>query len=164
MTYVLERRQVVTAPLAAVFPFFAEPGNLARITPPWLAFRMVDPEGVTMRTGASIEYRIRPLLVPQRWVSEITEYDPPHGFVDEQRAGPYRSWRHEHRFRETADGTEISDRIEYALPLGPFGRLGHALFVRRQLESIFDYRGRVVRELFDATPRSGSEPPPATKE
>jgi ligand-binding SRPBCC domain-containing protein len=157
MTYVLERRQVVAAPLADVFTFFAEPRNLSRITPPWLAFHMVDPERVTMQTGATIEYRIRPLLVPQRWVSEITSYDPPGGFVDEQRSGPYRSWRHEHRFSDTADGTEIRDRIEYALPFGPIGRLGHALFVRRQLESIFDYRGRIIAELFD--PPTGATAP-----
>jgi ligand-binding SRPBCC domain-containing protein len=164
MTYVLERRQVVSAPLADVFAFFAEPRNLARITPSWLAFRMLNPDGVTMRTGERIEYRIRPLGVPQRWVSEITAYDPPHFFVDEQREGPYRRWRHEHRFSETATGTEIIDRIEYALPFGPLGRLGHALFVRRQLESIFEHRERTIRTVFGIVPQSGSETPPATKE
>jgi ligand-binding SRPBCC domain-containing protein len=162
MTYILERRQVVSAPLSAVFAFFAEPRNLSRITPPWLAFRMVDPEGVTMRAGAAIEYRIRPLFVPQRWVSEITRYDPPHAFVDEQRSGPYRSWRHEHGFSHIAGGTEIVERVEYALPFGPAGRLVHALFVRRQLESIFDYRGRIIARLFD--PSSGDETAPATSE
>lgn len=148
MPYTLHRTQTVPAPLDRVFPFFAEPANLARITPAWLAFRMVDPDGVTMRKGERIEYRIRPLGFPQRWISEISAYDPPHMFVDEQRVGPYRSWHHTHVFRAVPGGTEITDTVVYELPLGPLGRLAHALFVRRQLEGIFSHRRRIVARLF----------------
>ena len=144
---VLERVQAVARPLNEVFAFYANPENLARITPPWLGFRVVSPRE-EMRAGLRIEYRIHPLGVPQRWVSEITVWDPPRRFVDEQRCGPYRRWHHLHEFRATAGGTEIRDRVTYELPLGPLGRLAHALFVRRQLESIFAFRERVVNELF----------------
>jgi ligand-binding SRPBCC domain-containing protein len=90
---------------------------------------------------------VRPLGFPQRWTSEITEWDPPAKFVDEQRKGPYRSWHHEHTFRAVDGGTEIRDRVEYALPFGPLGRIAHAALVRRQLEAIFDHREEVVHEL-----------------
>jgi ligand-binding SRPBCC domain-containing protein len=153
--YVLERKQTVAAPLDEVFEFFAEPRNLARITPSWLAFRIVDPAAVTMRRGERIEYRIRPLGVSQRWVSEITEYEPPRLFVDEQRVGPYRRWHHRHEFREADGGTEIVDRVEYELPFGWLGRIVHGAVVRRQLESIFDHRGRVIDGLFDGSARGG---------
>lgn len=100
-----------------------------------------------MREGLEIEYRIRPLLVPQKWISRITVYEPPHRFVDEQVHGPYALWRHTHTFEaDGTDRTRIRDRVEYDLPLGPLGRLAHALFVRRQLEAIFDHRERVIRE------------------
>ena len=89
------------------------------------------------------------LRVPQRWVSEITEYEPPYRFVDEQRQGPYALWHHEHRFADAeTGGTLITDRVTYALPFGPLGRIAHALLVRRQLASIFDYRDRRVAEMF----------------
>lgn len=148
--HVLERRQVVRAPLDEVFAFFAEPRNLARITPSWLAFRMVDPDGVRMRRGERIEYRIRPLGMPQRWVSEITEYDPPRRFVDEQRRGPYRRWHHTHEFSEVPGGTLIVDRVEYELPFGALGRIVHRAVVARQLRAIFDHRERVIAGLFEA--------------
>jgi ligand-binding SRPBCC domain-containing protein len=147
--HVLERSQLVAAPLDEVFAFFAEPRNLARLTPRWLSFRMVDTEGVRMRAGERIEYRIRPFGVPQRWISEITVYEPPHRFVDEQRAGPYRRWHHEHTFEAVGDGTRIADRVEYELPLGVLGRIVHAAVVQRQLGAIFDYRARVVAEMFE---------------
>lgn len=145
--YLLERVQVVPRTLAEVFGFYADPRNLARITPRWLGFRILTPDAA-MRAGVQIEYRIHPLGVPQRWVSEITVWEPPHRFVDEQRRGPYRRWHHLHEFRATAGGTEIRDRVSYELPLGPLGSLAHALFVRRQLAAIFAHRERVVRELF----------------
>jgi len=145
--YLLERVQVVPRSLSDVFAFYADPDNLARITPAWLGFRILTPK-TAMRAGLQIEYRIHPLGVPQRWVSEITVWEPPHRFVDEQRRGPYRRWHHLHEFRATAGGTEIRDRVTYELPLGPLGRLAHGLVVRRQLESIFAFRERAVRDLF----------------
>jgi len=145
--FVLSRRQLVPRPLDEVFGFFSNPANLARITPPWLGFRMVTPLQ-EMREGLLIDYRIRPLGIPQRWRSAITLWDPPNRFVDEQVVGPYRSWHHLHEFLAVEDGTEIRDVVRYALPLGPLGRLAHALMVRRQLESIFAYRERVITESF----------------
>lgn len=150
--FVLERTQTVPRPRDEVFPFYADPRNLARITPPWLGFRILSEDPLEMRAGLRIDYRIQPLWIPQRWTSEITVWDPPHRFVDEQRRGPYRRWHHEHTFRAVGDTTEIRDRVTYALPLGPLGRLAHALFVRRQLESIFTYRSAVIDDLFGASP------------
>jgi ligand-binding SRPBCC domain-containing protein len=146
--YRLERTQFVGRPIEKVFPFFAEPTNLARITPQWLNFRVVTQGDLTMREGLLIDYRVSPLLIPQRWTSCITLWDPPNRFVDEQLRGPYRRWHHLHEFREVTGGVEISDCVTYELPLGPLGRAAHALFVRRQLEAIFDYRERAVSRLF----------------
>jgi ligand-binding SRPBCC domain-containing protein len=141
--HTLHRVQLVPAALDRTFEFFSRPENLARITPPWLGFRMVGGDA-DMREGLRIEYRVRPLGFPQKWVSEITAYDPPHRFVDEQVEGPYARWHHEHRFRAVDGGTEVTDTVTYALPLGPIGQLAHALLVRRQLESIFEYRKQTL--------------------
>ena len=150
MQYTLHRVQTVASPMDATFDFFSRPENLGRITPPWLDFRMVS-DDADMREGLRIEYRVRPLGFPQKWVSEITAYEPPHRFVDEQVVGPYKSWHHEHRFRAVDGGTEVTDTVTYALPFGPLGRLVHWLLVRRQLESIFDYRRERLPELLEAS-------------
>jgi len=39
--------------------------------------------------------------------------------------------------------------VSYQLPLGILGRLMHALFIRKKLESIFAYRFEVVEKLFN---------------
>ena len=143
----IERRQVVSRPLEETFAFYQEPRNLGRITPRWLRFRMVCGEALKMRRGVRIHYRIHPFGVPQRWTSEITEYEPPFRFVDEQVVGPYKRWRHVHEFRPVGGGTEIVDVVEYELPLGALGRLMHTLVVARQLRRIFNYRERVIGEM-----------------
>ena len=146
--HLLERRQFIPRPLDEVFPFFADATNLERITPAWLHFEIVTPQPIVMAVGTRIEYRIRWRFLSYSWLTEIVAWEPPHGFVDVQLRGPYALWHHTHRFEATPEGTWMTDRVRYALPLGPIGEMAHRLAVRRDLERIFDYRRQVIEELF----------------
>lgn len=144
----LEQRQLIPRPLEEVFPFFADACNLERITPPWLHFRIVTPTPIVMAVGTRIEYRIHWRFLKLAWLTEITEWNPPYGFVDEQRRGPYALWHHTHRFEPVPEGTLMTDIVRYRLPLGPLGELAHWLTVRRDLDRIFAYRRQVIEQLF----------------
>lgn len=150
--YVLRREQIIPAPIDAVFRYFEDPRNLAGITPSWLRFEIVRFSDERVREGSVVEYHIRWLGVRLRWVSRITRWDPPRAFVDEMERGPYGSWHHTHSFEPAEGGVRMTDVIAYEMPAGPLGRLVHALFVRRQLEEIFDYRARRVAERFPTDP------------
>lgn len=143
----LERVQVVSRPLREVFAFFSRAENLERITPPWLRFALLTPEPIEMRSGTTIEYRLRLHGVPLRWVSLIELWDEEQRFVDRQLRGPYRLWRHQHEFAEVDGGTRVHDRVDYALPLGRVGRIAGTPIVRRDLARIFDYRQAAIAEL-----------------
>ena len=143
--HVLEREQRVAQPLGEVFAFFAQAGNLERITPPWLRFEVLGEPG-EVGPGTLVEYRLRLHAVPVRWRTRIDEFRDGQAFVDRQVRGPYRLWHHTHEFEADGDGTVVRDRIRYALPFGPAGELAHRLFVRRDLERIFDFRHAAVRE------------------
>lgn len=149
--YVLECELVTAASLEDTFAVFADPYNLAKITPPWLGFHVLT-ENLSMRRGAEIQYLFRWLGLPMRWATEITEYDPPATFVDEARRSPYSFWRHRHTFRQTAEGTVVGDRVEYDLPLGVLGRMAHGIAVSAQLRKIFEYRQRAIAELLGGPP------------
>ncbi len=145
--YIRERRVVVARPRPEVFAFFADPRNLAIITPPWLGFELRPPVPA-MAAGAVLDYRIRWLGMPLAWRTFIREWDPPFRFVDVQVRGPYARWEHRHRFLVDDDGrTTMEDRVTYRLPLGALGRGLHALVVRRQLDAIWSYRERRIAEL-----------------
>jgi ligand-binding SRPBCC domain-containing protein len=140
-TYLLERSQRVELPIEEAFAFYRDDRNLEPMTPPWLHFEVTSPRPVAMEAGALLDYRLRLHGVPLRWRTRIETWEPPRGFVDFQDRGPYALWEHTHLFEEDGEGaTVIRDRVRYAIPLGPLGALAHRLFVRRDLERIFDYR------------------------
>ena len=131
-------------PLGEVFSFFADAGNLELLTPPQLNFNILTPRPLEMRVGLLIDYRLGVRGIPLRWQSEITAWEPPHRFVDEQRRGPYRLWRHEHLFEERDGGTVAIDRVRYAVP---GGALINWLLVRHDVARIFAYRTEKLRAL-----------------
>lgn len=143
----IQRRQKVAWPIERVFGFFANAGNLDRLTPPWLNFQVRTPQPITMQAGARIEYTIRWRGLPIRWLTEIEEWTPGKRFVDVQVRGPYRLWHHTHRFEAVRDETVLEDEVRYALPLGPIGDCAHSLLVRRDVEEIFDFRAQQIHEL-----------------
>lgn len=151
--YRLSTECVIRAPIEAVFEFFSRAHNLGRLTPPWLAFDIVTPEPIEMREGTLIDYRIRLRGVPIGWRTRIAAWEPGQRFVDEQIKGPYALWRHEHRFEETKTASgeaavRMIDDVRYALGWGWAGRLAHRVFVRRDLERIFDYRRQVIANMW----------------
>lgn len=147
--YSLEAVQELRLSLEDAWSFFSNPTNLAAITPPTLGFRIVSAVPPRMHEGLMIEYRVTPLLgLPVPWVTEITHVREPHYFVDEQRAGPYKLWHHEHIFEVIPGGVRMIDRVRYMLFLDPMSRLMHALLVRPKLEFIFEYRRKVLEQRF----------------
>jgi ligand-binding SRPBCC domain-containing protein len=148
--YKVEYKQLIKASIQEVWDFFSAPANLSKITPPQMNFKIIDMQGDKMFAGQIIRYRVTVLpLVRVGWTTEITEVENGLTFVDEQRKGPYRLWRHRHTFRETAGGVEMTDVVEYAIPFGLMGRLANFLFVAREVKRIFAHRFEVVEKLFN---------------
>ncbi|MGW8193458.1 MAG: SRPBCC family protein [Desulforhopalus sp.] len=146
--YTLEKEQVVTANLDQTWSFLENPANLNTITPEDLNFSIISPLPETMYNGLIIEYRISiPLFGVKKWIAEIKHIRDKKSFVDEQRLGPYTFWYHYHELNETASGVRVFDRVNYVMPFGPVGSLLHALFVKKTLDRIFDYRKAKIAEI-----------------
>lgn len=149
--YQLRASQTLPIDIDAAWSFFSDPFNLEEMTPRDMDFVIHTPVPPRIHTGLFIGYRLRvPPGVPLRWWTEIKHVEAPCRFIDEQRAGPYRLWYHEHRFTTVDGGVEIEDIVHYALPFGLLGRLAHWLFVRRQLQQIFHFRRQVLESHFPA--------------
>lgn len=146
--FTLEREQWVPRPLQEVFAFFADARNLETLTPDWLSFEILTPGPIRMTAGVIIDYKLRWHGIPLHWKTEIVHWEPPNCFEDLEIKGPYKLWRHTHRFAAIEDGTRISDSVQYALPFGLLGRAVHAISIRRNVEEIFEHRDRKVRALF----------------
>ena len=148
MSYIMRREQWIARPIEEVFAFFADAHNLEEITPPWLGFKILSMSTNSISEGTVIRYRLRLHGMPIHWRTEIREWNPPHYFVDEQTKGPYKQWRHTHRFEAHGNRTKMTDEVQYSLPLGVLGRIVHAVKVRRDVHRIFDYRRLRIDALF----------------
>ena len=145
-TYQLQTRLWLPQLREQIFAFFSDPKNLEKITPPWLRFEILSPTELAIDRGTRIDYRLRVRRLPIRWQSEITVWEPPTRFVDQQIRGPYRLWIHEHTFSEHEEGTIARDNVVYAVP---GGKLVQKLFVAPDLDRIFRYRHEVLQNIFN---------------
>lgn len=149
MIYKLTQEQIIPADLDRVWEFFATPANLNRMTPDAMQFQMLSGGNEPMYPGQLIEYKIQ--LMPgisTRWLTEITQVRPKSYFIDVQHAGPYRFWHHIHRFEPVEAGVRMQDEVTYILPFGWLGDIVHAIWVKKQLSTIFAYRRQAVATMF----------------
>jgi len=148
VSYIMRREQWIARPIEEVFAFFADAHKLEEITPPWLGFKILSMSTNSISEETVIRYRLRLHGMPIHWRTEIREWNPPHYFVDEQTKGPYKQWRHKHRFEAHGSRTKMIDEVQYSLPFGVLGRIVHAVKVRRDVSRIFDYRRFHIDALF----------------
>lgn len=149
-TYQLIRTQKLPVEKETLWDFISSPHNLKVITPTYMNFRVLSQQILdTMYPGMIITYKVSPLLnIPLDWCTEITQVEHLRYFVDEQREGPYRFWHHQHHIEAIEGGTLMTDIVSYRLPMGVLGRIAHSLFVKKQLEGIFEFRYQKMKSLF----------------
>ena len=148
--YTLKREQKISKNIEDVFKFFSKPENLSIITPSKMKFKILTPSPIEMKEGALIDYTVNIFGFPIRWRTLITDYKPSYMFVDQQLKGPYSMWHHTHLFERLNDEeTLIKDIVIYAVPFGIIGKLTHSLYIKADLDAIFDFRSQKIREIFN---------------
>ena len=146
--FTLKKAQIINAPIKEVFPFFASPENLEKITPPDLGFIIKTPKPLEMKEGATFDYTIKLGIIRFPWKTLITKYDPPHIFQDNQKFGPYKKWEHTHQFFDLGNKTKIVDTVCYDLYPRFLSKVISKLFIRNKVEKIFEYRSLQLDEIF----------------
>ena len=118
--------------------------------------RASDERAVAGRTsgliglGETVTWRGRHLGVVQRLTTKVTEFDPPHFFADEMLKGAFKSFRHEHYFIPTEEGTFMKDVFSFRAPLGILGRLANVLFLKAYMTRFLKNRTRILKEYAES--------------
>jgi ligand-binding SRPBCC domain-containing protein len=131
-----------------IFSFFADARNLNQITPSWLNFHILNPD-VKLEKGSRIEYSLKWRGIPLRWISEISDWQPPYRFIDTQIVGPYKTWIHKHEFVREDNKTRIIDEVHYSVPGSFIEPLVHRFFVGPDIQRIFKFRTHTILKLFE---------------
>jgi ligand-binding SRPBCC domain-containing protein len=107
--------------------------------------------GVTtgrLALGDSVTWLARHFGIRWRMTSTITECTPPRHFTDEQAAGPFRYWRHDHYFASDAHGgTVMRDEVDFTAPFGVLGTVAEIVVLRRYLARLIRLRNQHIKVL-----------------
>lgn len=151
MLHTLTTKQFLKSDITTVWDFMSSPGNLTKITPSYMGFKILsDASETKMYPGQIIEYYVTPIAgIKMHWVTEITHVKDKEFFVDEQRFGPYAFWHHKHILKEVPGGVEMIDSLHYKVPFGILGKAVNHLFIRKKINEIFDFRYKKLEQLFN---------------
>ena len=147
---------VLPHPVSEVFDWHARPGAFERLNDPRRPVVVTQSSG-SIQEGAEVSIRVPvvgPIGLP--WHFRHTRYVQNREFVDEQIRGPFRSWRHEHRFiPEGETSTGMHDELAYSLPRGcsPLEP-----FLKRELRRLFSHRHALLRSDLDLHARWRHKP------
>lgn len=148
--YQFKRQQEINQPIEKLWNFISSPKNLKKITPDYMGFDVTS-ENLPdkMYEGMIISYKVSPVLgIKTNWVTEITHVEEGKYFVDEQRVGPYKIWHHQHFLESTPKGTLMRDIVSYMPPFGVLGSIANKILIEQKLAEIFDYRSKILIQLF----------------
>ena len=146
----LFRKTIIKTDMETCWDFFSSPDNLSKITPPEMDFVIKKFDHKKMYEGQQIGYTVKPLIgIPVKWLTEIKSVTKNREFVDFQEKGPYKLWHHRHLFKEIPEGIEMTDIVHYKAPFGILGKLMEKLFIQKKVESIFNYREKVIKDFFE---------------
>jgi len=124
-----------------------KPGSRERIVGGVLSGRMGLNDTVTWES--------RLLGLPIRMTSKIVELNAPYRFVDEMQSGPFKTWRHVHRFERNAAGTLMTDNVSYHVPLGILGSVADRVFVRRLMRRLLSELSDYIQALAEGSSIEG---------
>lgn len=145
-----QRRTRIAAPAEVVFAWHARPGALERLVPPWERVTVKERTG-GIEDGARVVLRVNAGPIRLRWVATHRDVIAGRQFCDIQDHGPFRYWRHRHRFEpDGPSACQLDDDVEYELPLGPLGRIVAGASVREKLGRMFAYRHAVAKADIEA--------------
>jgi len=147
--HVVNYEQFLPISLGEAWDFFSTPLNLNRITPDKLHFEIVGELPARMYEGQILQYRLRlPMGLRVSWFTRIATVSEPHFFIDEQLQGPYRIWHHQHSFEQVEGGVLMRDVVHYKVSFWPLGPIVNALYVKRQIKQIFNWRKQALQRIF----------------
>jgi hypothetical protein len=130
----------------ALFDWHERPGAFERLSPSWEQIEVLERSG-GIRDGGTLRMAMRRGPLRVEWLARHLGYEHGYKFEDIAERGPFARWHHVHSFADTDGGARLTDHVDYALPLAPFGRWLGGRFAARELERMF--RQRHVRTAND---------------
>jgi ligand-binding SRPBCC domain-containing protein len=100
--------------------------------------------------GETVTWQAKHLFRERKFTSKITAMTRPDNFTDEMTAGDFKSFRHEHHFKATDNGTIMIDVVVMESPYGIIGQLVNKFFLKNYIEQLLLKRNEVIKEYAES--------------
>jgi ligand-binding SRPBCC domain-containing protein len=100
--------------------------------------------------GEYVTWQAKHFGITQLLTSEITVYNRPHYFKDEQKKGAFKSFVHHHYFEKTDFGVLMRDEFTFRSPFGLAGKLFNLLILKRYMTNLLTQRNLVIKEFAES--------------
>ena len=96
--------------------------------------------------GEIVTWRAKHLGVYQNFTSKVTGCKEYSYFADKMVSGAFKSFTHEHHFKQEAGFTLMTDKFYFESPLGILGKLANKLFLTRYMENLLKTRNAFLKQ------------------
>lgn len=139
-------RSNIAADPGVVFDWHKRQGAFEALCPPWMTVNVLKRSG-GIAPGGRVSLEIPVGLARIRWDLEHDSYIEGHQFRDVQTSGPFRDWKHIHKFLPTGTGCVLEDRIEFKLHWMLLPSFVVSKFLKYELRRMFTYRHEVMASV-----------------
>ncbi|HMH10151.1 MAG TPA: SRPBCC family protein [Candidatus Nitrosopolaris rasttigaisensis] len=146
---------VVNSHIDRVWEFYTDIKHLEIITPKEMKLKVTDATSQKLTQGSEIWLEGKLMISKRRWHSIIKALRP-YQYIDEMLTGPFKEWRHLHKFYDininnNQKQTEVLDEVDFEMPYYPVGKLFEG-YAYRRLQKLFDHRkAATIRTLENNT-------------
>ncbi|MEP2237420.1 MAG: SRPBCC family protein [Maribacter sp.] len=98
----------------------------------------------------SVTWRAKHFGTYQILTSKITEFEFPNFFADEMVKGAFKTFKHEHHFKNHQNSTLMIDYFDYQSPLGFLGKIADSLFLKKYMTDLLAKRNVTIKEFAES--------------
>lgn len=96
--------------------------------------------------GETVTWQAKHLFKTRQFTSKIMEMQSPFFFKDEMTRGDFKSFKHQHHFKQTDNGTIMIDMIDFESPYGTVGKAVNKIYLKKYVENLLIKRNKVIKE------------------
>jgi ligand-binding SRPBCC domain-containing protein len=136
----------ITAPISRVFDL-SRSINLHKISTAHTHEKVVG--GVLnglINEGEQVTWQAKHLYKIRLFTSKIIQMELPNYFIDEMIKGDFKSFIHQHHFKQVANGTIMIDVLNFETPYGIIGRLLNTFYLNNYLQQLLIVRNEIIKK------------------
>jgi ligand-binding SRPBCC domain-containing protein len=98
-----------------------------------------------IENNETVTWRGKHLGVYQTHTLKIINMEKPYQFTDIMLKGTFKSFKHQHLFKQEGDNTIMTDIFEFESPFGIIGKIFNSIFLKDYLKKFLLERNKIIK-------------------